>query len=185
MEKLKPDTGRVLISDPFLRDPNFSRTVVLLTEHSPEGTIGFVLNHKLDLHLSRVLKDKKLPKTPVLQGGPVELNTLHFIHSLGQIIPDSSQIAPGVWWGGNFEHALSLIRRNEALIEHFHFFVGYSGWGEGQLEDELKEEAWLVADIRANQIFPQVSDGIWKDLMTGLGGQYKILSNSPIDPQLN
>jgi putative transcriptional regulator len=187
MPKLEPKTGRVLISDPFLRDPNFSRTVVLLTEHSEEGTVGFVLNNPIDLALNSVLKDKQLPKQTVFQGGPVELNTLHFIHSLGQIVPDSQQISRGIWWGGDFEEALKLIRSNTELIDHFHFYLGYSGWGEGQLDDELKEDAWLVSDINSDQIFKRdvTSPELWKELMNGLGGEFKYLSNSPIDPQLN
>jgi len=187
MDRLQPQTGRVLISDPFLRDPNFSRTVVLLTEHSDEGTVGFVLNNPLDLSLKKILQDHQLPDQNIYKGGPVELDTLHFIHTLGQIVPDSQQVARGIWWGGNFEEALKLIRRNDELIDRFHFYLGYSGWSAGQLDHELSEDAWVVSDINAEQVFdPKVSTPeFWKSLMDGLGGEFKYLSNSPIDPQLN
>lgn len=187
MEKLPPKTGRVLISDPFMDDPNFTRSVVLLVEYSETGTVGFVLNNSIDIPLSIVLNDEFLPGESVFQGGPVELNTMHFIHSLGDSVPGATQIGHGLWWGGDFELAIEMIRNDKSLISQFQFFLGYSGWSPGQLEEEIEGDAWLVSRIRVDQIFkPQEnSKSLWKELMEGLGGEFRYLSNSPLDPQLN
>ena len=74
--------GKILISDPFLQDPNFARSIVLITQHNEEGSFGFVLNNNIDLSIHEALKDDKLPNYNLYQGGPVEINTLHFLHSI-------------------------------------------------------------------------------------------------------
>ena len=183
----EPKPGSALISDPFLQDPNFMRTVVFLTEHNDHGTLGFVVNQPTDIRLNKLLKDESLPAAMVYQGGPVELNTLHFLHNLGQVVPDSLQLGRGIWWGGDINEALRLLRLNPELEEHMHFYLGYSGWGEGQLRSELDDEAWVVSDIEADEIFSPQEDSLWlwKKLIDKLGGKYRHLSNAPIDPQLN
>jgi putative transcriptional regulator len=184
---LEPIKGRILLSEPFLSDPNFLRSVVLLTEHSHEGTVGFVLNQPLDLSINDVILEKDLPEIPLLKGGPVQLDTLHFVHGLGDKIPESKVIKTGLWWGGSFGHALDLIRLEPKLHKHFKFFLGYSGWAPDQLAGELERESWVVSEISNSQVLnPKLeSEKLWKEAMHRLGGNYRILSNSPIDPQLN
>ncbi len=184
---MKPTAGKILISDPFLQDPNFARTLVFLTEHNDRGTFGFVLNNAVDISLKEVFEDESLPNTSIFQGGPVELNTLHFLHSLGGVIPNSKEVMSGVWWGGDFDKALDLLRKSPEMVTSFIFFIGYSGWGVSQLEDELSEEAWVVSEIGSATIFNTKIDAqqLWKKAMKNLGGKYSGLANSPIDPQLN
>jgi putative transcriptional regulator len=182
-----PNAGNILISDPFMRDPNFARTIVLLTEHTEKGSFGFVLNNAVDITLDEIFEDKDLPQSSIYQGGPVELNTLHFLHSLGSIIANSREVSPGVYWGGDFQKALEILRKKPEMISHFVFFIGYSGWGEGQLAGELDDEAWVVSDIGSAMIFNKHIDAesLWKKAMKNLGGKYAVLADSPIDPQLN
>jgi len=183
--EVKP--GKILISDPFLEDTNFNRTIVLMTEHNDMGSFGFVLNNRIDISLDRVLKDEELPDAPIFQGGPVELNTLHFIHSLGSLIPNSKPVMQDVWWGGDYEKTLDLLRRSPELASKMVFFIGYSGWAGGQLDGELAEEAWVVSDIGSAMIFKPNLDAIqiWKQAMYNLGGKYTLLADGPSDPELN
>ena len=170
-----------------MQDPNFARTIVLLTEHSEHGSFGFVLNDHVDLTLNRVFPEDSLPEAPIFKGGPVELNTLHFLHALGPVIPDSKEVLPNVWWGGDFDKALDLLRKSPELESKFTFFIGYSGWGEGQLDGELEQEAWVVSDIGSAIIFNRQIDAhdLWKKAMRNLGGKYAKLADSPVDPSLN
>ncbi|MFT7592039.1 MAG: putative transcriptional regulator [bacterium] len=179
--------GKILISDPFLQDPNFARTIVLLTQHNEEGSFGFVLNNAVDLSIDVALQDDKLPKYSLYQGGPVEIQTLHFLHSLGTIIEPSQEVLSGVWWGADFDKALDILRKSPDMISSFVFFMGYSGWAAGQLEEELQEEAWIVSDIGSKMVFNQQIDAeeLWKKAMRNLGGKYAVLAESPTDPSLN
>ncbi|MCB9246682.1 MAG: YqgE/AlgH family protein [Flavobacteriales bacterium] len=184
---IPPEKGRILISEPFLADPNFMRSVVLLTEHNEEGTVGFVLNHALELSLADVVADVTMPDIPLIKGGPVELNTIHFIHVLGSEIGESMPIKPGLWWGGNFEDAMDHIRRDPDMVRNFKFFLGYSGWSPGQLDEELERDSWIVSSIAPSEALSPVleSQQLWKKAMSRLGGEFRILSNSPLDPQWN
>lgn len=179
--------GKILISDPFLKDPNFARTIVLLTQHNEEGSFGFVLNNVVDLSIDEALKDSQLPKYNLFQGGPVEIHTLHFLHGLGGVIEPSKEVMPGVWWGADFDKALDILRKSPDMISKFVFFMGYSGWAAGQLQEELEEEAWIVSDIGSAMVFnPQLdAEALWKKAMKNLGGKYALLAEGPIDPSLN
>lgn len=185
--KLQPEKGRILISEPFLGDPNFTRSVVLLVEHNEEGTIGFVLNHAVELSLADVAVDNNLPDIPLIKGGPVELNTIHFIHDLGHEIENSFEVKKGLWWGGDFDQVLKILEEEDAKKDHFKFFIGYSGWAPGQLDGELEGDAWIVSTIGAREALSQVvnSQELWKQTMGRLGGEFSILSNSPLDPSWN
>ncbi len=179
--------GKILISDPFLQDPNFARTIVLLTQHDENGSFGFVLNNEVELSIDEALKDDKLPKQNLFQGGPVEIHTVHFLHGLGSVIEHSKEVIPGVWWGADFDKALDILRKSPDMISKFVFFMGYSGWAAGQLAEELEEEAWIVSDIGSAMVFNQNLDAqeLWKKAMRSLGGKYAVLAEGPTDPSLN
>jgi putative transcriptional regulator len=184
---MKPALGKILISDPFLQDPNFARTIVLLLQHDDEGSFGFVLNNEVELSIHEALKDDKLPRHNLFQGGPVEIQTVHFLHGLGPVIGESREIIPGVWWGADFEKAQDILKKSPEMISNFVFFMGYSGWAAGQLDEELEEEAWIVSDIGSAMVFnPQFdAQALWKKAMRNLGGKYAALADSPSDPSLN
>src|SRR5476651_2432719 len=98
-----PEKGKILISEPFLNDPNFKRTIILLTEHNEEGSVGFIMNKPTELSLNDAIDDFPEFDSAIYFGGPVQLNTLQFIHRAGDIIEGSIEIMPGLFWGGNFE----------------------------------------------------------------------------------
>src|ERR1700712_2447634 len=177
-----PTTGSLLISDPFLKDPNFMRSVVFLCVHNEEGTSGFVLNRRFENNLSELLSDMEEHPIPVFYGGPVQTDTLHFVHSLPEIIPDSQDIGNGIFWGGNFETVLAHIKNNTLDLSRIRFFIGYSGWSGGQLSEEMKGKSWLTATANAKLIFHPKPEQAWKDAVQLLGKEYAEIINYPIDP---
>ena len=183
MNLLEP--GILLIADPFLKDPNFKRTVVFLCEHQEEGSFGFVLNKSYEYTLNELVSGLDDLKIPVFYGGPVQIDTIHFLHQYPELIPGGYEITDGIFWGGDFETAINLIRNKEIDPQRIRFYIGYSGWGSGQLSDELKEKSWLTVQANRKIIFHKKADEIWKDSLRLLGGDYEMMINFPIDPQLN
>lgn len=183
---IKPEKGRILISEPFLQDPNFNRTVVLITEHTNDGSVGFVLNHSTDVEVKMIMPELEVVEGFIFEGGPVEQDSLHFIHTYPGI-PGSSDLGNGIFWSGDFEHVLDGIKEGIYVSSQFRFFVGYSGWSVGQLDDEIEDEAWVVSEILKEDLFTETIDdnALWKNAMTRLGGDFAILANSPINPHLN
>ncbi|MEQ8358176.1 MAG: YqgE/AlgH family protein [Cytophagales bacterium] len=177
--------GSILISEPFLKDPNFDRSVILICEHNENGTFGLVLNRPIEVKLGEVLEDLEGNAKELLIGGPVQQNTLHFIHKLGNEIIDSIELANGIYWGGDFEQLKIKIISDSIDLDKIKFFIGYSGWDAGQLDREIEEKSWFVADLGDNSIFEADSTNMWKRVLEIMGGELKWLANSPSDPRLN
>jgi len=182
---IQPSPGILLIADPFLKDPNFLRTVVILCEHQEGGSFGLVLNKQIEQTLGELIDDLTGFELPVFYGGPVQMNTIHFLHQYPDLIPESCRISDEIYWGGNFESVSALIKSNSIDLRKIKFFVGYSGWGDGQLTDELKEKSWLTVTATKNLVFHTQHDEIWKGSLQHLGGDYEMMINFPVDPQLN
>ncbi|MBS1510206.1 MAG: YqgE/AlgH family protein [Bacteroidetes bacterium] len=182
---ITPGPGILLIADPFLTDPNFNRTVVLLCEHNDKGSFGFVLNRKIEQTLDELLDNFEGFPVPVYYGGPVQTDTIHFVHRFPDLIPDSCSIGNNIYWGGNFETLSALIRNNSIDLSGIKFFVGYSGWDDGQLNSELDEKSWLTVDATRDLAFSTSPDEVWRKSLLELGGDYKMMVNFPTDPQLN
>jgi len=180
-----PGAGILLIADPFLKDPNFKRSVIFLCEHKKEGSFGFVLNKNYDYTLDELVSSADDLKIKVYFGGPVQTDTIHFLHMYPEKIPGGYEIAHGVFWGGDFEMALELIRAGDVDLSKIRFFIGYSGWGSGQLDDELREKSWLTVEATRKLVFHKQTDEIWKDALLHLGGDYEAMINYPTDPTLN
>ena len=182
---IEPAAGILLISDPFLKDPNFMRTVVFLCEHQAQGSFGFVLNRKYENTIDEIVPELEGHKLPVYYGGPVQTDTLHFLHQYPQEIPGSVEVIKGVHWVGDFDMVMQKIKKNEIDVNKIRFFIGYSGWGEGQLSEELTGKSWLTVKAIRKLVFHKKYDEIWKDALKQLGGDYEMMINFPIDPQLN
>jgi putative transcriptional regulator len=182
---ISPAKGILLIANPFLKDPNFSRTVIFICENMAEGTFGFVLNKQFTKNLSELIPDLDMPDFPVYLGGPVQPDSLHFIHQYPDLISGGEEIFDGVYWGGNFESLQIHLKNNDISSDKIRFFIGYSGWTEGQLDQEMKDESWLTVKATRKLIFETDTEETWKESLNYLGGDYKMLINFPIDPQLN
>ena len=182
---IEPAAGILLIADPFLKDPNFLRTVVLLCEHKEQGSFGFVLNKHIEQTLDELITDLEGYSLLVYYGGPVQMNTIHFLHQYPDLIPESVKVSNDIYWGGNFETVTALIKNNSIDRNKIKFFIGYSGWGDGQLTGELEEKSWLTVSANHKLVFNTGYNEIWKGSLQALGGEYEMLINFPIDPQLN
>ncbi|TAL49607.1 MAG: YqgE/AlgH family protein [Chitinophagaceae bacterium] len=182
---IEPAAGILLISDPFLKDPNFMRTVVFLCEHQEQGSFGFVLNRKYENTIDELIPELEGHKIPVYYGGPVQMDTIHFLHQYPDEIPGGLEVIKGVFWGGEFEKVVEMIKNEQIEQSKIRFYIGYSGWSIGQLDDELKEKSWLTVRATRKLIFHRKFEEIWKDSLKHLGGDYEMMINFPIDPQLN
>lgn len=183
---LNPERGRILLSEPFLMDDFFSRAVVLLCEHGPEGSFGFVMNNYTDLSFMDI--NPKFPDIPlkVSIGGPVKPEHLYFLHTLDPEQIGGQHILDDLYLGGDFETVLNMLQANSEILNHLRFFLGYSGWSAGQLADELVENSWLIAPAPPTAYLMDTSrESIWKDLMESQGGIYKVMSGFPLDPRMN
>lgn len=182
---IEPGPGILLIADPFLKDPNFLRTVVILCEHREEGSFGFVLNRQYENTLDELIPELDGFPIPVFYGGPVQADSIHFLHQYPDDIPGSQEVMKGVYWGGDFDAVVNLIRKADTETDKIRFFIGYSGWGEGQLKMEMTEKTWLTVKATRKLIFHHNHEEIWKEALKHLGGDYEMMVNFPIDPQLN
>ena len=183
--KITPERGRLLISEPFLPDPNFERTVVLLCDHNDEGSFGFVLNKPSILKVSEVMDELKNFEHEVFIGGPVQQDTLHFIHR-SKGIENGEAILNDIYWGGTFDQVLFLTDTHQLKAGEIKFFLGYSGWGPGQLAEELDQDSWIVCDfVTEDLLFNTHPDVMWKKALGNMGGRFSVYSNYPVDPNLN
>lgn len=182
---IKPGKGKMLVSEPYLPDPNFERTIILLCEHNEEGSFGFVLNKPSMAKIADVMEDLKNIEAAVYVGGPVQQDTLHFIHQCPDL-EDAVEISPGIFWGGDFESLLIKLDTRQIAIEDVKFFLGYSGWSAGQLEEELKADSWIVSNqVSQELIFDTGYHEMWQKALKIMGGRFSVYSNYPVDPNLN
>lgn len=178
-------THHLLLATPYLEDPNFYRSVVYITDYNEDGAIGFILNRMLAPTMSSILSDFTPGSFPVYLGGPVANDTLHFIHSYGTEIPESRPLSSGLWWGGDFD-ALRIHAKVKGLeTESIRFFVGYSGWGKAQLEQEILEESWIVGPELTSDFLSVPPLQLWRRVLRSMGPHYAEMANSPDDPSLN
>ncbi|MFN8777677.1 MAG: YqgE/AlgH family protein [Flavobacteriales bacterium] len=182
---IKPAKGQVLLSEPFLNDPYFRRTVIFLCEHNEEGSFGFVLNNFIDVGLDQIMDNMPRYQGKISIGGPVRNSNLYYIHTLGEEISDSIEIIPGVYMGGDFERLREKLLNGELTRNQVRFFVGYSGWSPDQLENEIKTNSWFVTSITKDLVMSTDTADLWKVIMKGLGRKGEMLANMPEDPSLN
>ncbi len=161
------------------------RTVVLLCEHNPDGSFGFVLNRPFKQRLDDFIPELEGFSIPVYYGGPVQPDSLHFIHSMPDLIPEGHLITDGIYWGGDFQQVIELIRNRELDLNCIRFFLGYSGWSSGQLSDEISEKSWLMVEGKERLVFHETPERIWKEAVKELDESFHEIINYPIDPQLN
>ncbi len=182
---LKPAQGRILLSDPFMTDLTFSRTVILLTEYKNEGAVGFVLNKPLNVDIHDLIDDFPIFDGKVYAGGPVDTNHLYYIHTSNKI-DGAVEIIPGLYWGGNFEVIKQLIEEGTLHNGNIRFFAGYSGWGKNQLENEINANSWYVASSKHIPLFnDDTGNTMWTNVIKELGKEFIIIANIPENPNLN
>ena len=181
----KPAKGKLLVAEPFLGDPSFDRTVIVIAEHNDEGTVGFVLNRPMGLTMNQVLKGFPKFNVPVFNGGPVQKENLYFVHSRGDLLPTSINLTDDLFWGGDIEKVKMFISTGLMDENEIRFFLGYSGWGKHQLESEIEEQSWIVINQKAIDLFKHTDSNPWREILSNLGGDYRLWANAPADPHFN
>ena len=187
---LEPQKGRLLITEPFMVNEYFHRSVILLCEHNEDGSFGFVLNNYTDIRLSQFENMTEIEpydqEFRISIGGPVSSKNLYYIHTLGDKLPNSIHVTQNIYAGGDFDTLKTLMADGKVSPDEVRFFLGYSGWVEKQLNGELKQNSWLVSEIDHQDDIMDVNyDNIWKDYMERQGGKYKVFANFPKDPAMN
>jgi putative transcriptional regulator len=175
--------GQLLIAAPTLLDPNFARTVVLITEHNEDGAMGIVLNRPSEAPVADVVPDlADLTRgEPVYVGGPVQPEGLVVLGEFSDHSAAAWIVAADVGLvaaGSEISTLADSVRRGRV-------YAGFSGWGEGQLESELAEEAWIVEPPIPRELFPEDPGTLWSDVLARKGGQFSLLARMPIDPSMN
>lgn len=185
MNSLSPHKGRLLIAEPsILHDSSFNRSVILLTEHTEDNSIGFILNKPLSYTVNDLIPDVDCDFI-VHQGGPVEQDNLYFIHKIPHLLPESIEVGNGIFWGGNFNALVELLNNKEIDSNSIRFFLGYSGWASNQLKEELTTKSWFCIENKYPNILQEDNVSFWKNHLLELGGKYSLWANAPSDPKLN
>jgi putative transcriptional regulator len=180
-----PEKGKVLISEPFLPDTFFNRSIVYLTDHTPQGSVGFILNKKLDINISSAISGFEGWDENLNMGGPVAPDTLHYLHILGDRIPKSILVDGNIYWGGDIDTIRKLISEGNINHSQIRFFLGYSGWSAGQLERELKEDSWIIARIKPDIVMNNRGEDTWKRVLKSFKNKYRIWADFPNSPDMN
>ena len=173
--------GQLLVASPSLLDPNFRRTVVLVTEHSDEGAAGLVLNRPSEAAVEDVVPQLDWlaePETRIYLGGPVEQNAVLVLAEFDD--PADSPVP--VFGNLGF---VALDDASVAVAGRKRVFAGYAGWGGGQLENELGREDWIIEEALPDDVFGDDSDGLWGSVLRRKGGVYELVARMPEDPSVN
>ncbi len=183
-EKLKK--GQLLIAEPSLiGDLHFNRTVILLADYNKKGSVGFIINKPLKYTINDLLPDIKAT-LKIYNGGPVEQDSLYFIHNVPDLIPNSTEIANGIYWGGEFTITKELINSNKINKKNIRFFLGYTGWDQSQLEIEISTGSWIInQNNHGEKIIGKSTTDFWKKKIIEMGGEYLFWANTPINPTYN
>lgn len=183
---LEPKPGSLLISEPFMHDSYFTRSVILLCDHNDEGSFGFVLNKYIETSSKDILPEISENEIKISIGGPVDNSNLFYIHNLGDKIENAIPVHSDLFIGGDFNQLKDLVNNDPSLLKRVRFFIGYSGWSPDQLKEEMKEKSWVVVDdIDAETILDTSDEALWQSLMKKLGGKFKLMSTFPVNPSDN
>lgn len=185
LNKLKVEKGRLLLAEPFMEDAYFKRSVVFLTEFNKDGAYGFILNKPLEIVVNDVLKDFPEFYAPVFMGGPVQTDSLFYIHTQGEHIEGSVRISDDFYWSGNFEQLKQMVIDQQIFPNEIKFFIGYSGWDYDQLNKEIEQDSWLIAENNLNSIRDLNDDNLWQNSLEAIGGKHALLAKFPENPSLN
>lgn len=183
-EKVYIGPGTLLLAEPFMQEPLFGRSVILICHHDEQGSFGLILNKPAENPFSEEDQDHPLVRFPFFSGGPVESNSMFYIHNLATL-PEAVPIKDGIFWQGDYQALLEAIEENNFRPDNGRIMVGYAGWSEGQLEMELDREDWMVYNGSISGILALEANQMWKKLLEKMGPYYRMLSNFPVDPSLN
>lgn len=182
----EPHVGSLLVAEPFLREESFNHAVILLLDYDKtETAMGLVVNKSTGYTLGQLIDDSDC-NVPVYRGGPVGDDRLFYIHTLGDLIKDSSEIADGLWLGGDFDTIKEYLKDGYPTDGLLRFILGYSGWQAGQLEEELENGVWAVAnEYDSKSLLIDSNDATWHRTVRGMGERFRGWLYHPMDPNSN
>lgn len=180
-------SGKLLLSAPSLRDPNFLRTVIYLCRHDEEGAFGLVLNRPTGMLVADalpVLMGTPLGSLSLLQGGPVQTESVFILHD--SPVAGGESATPGLHHGGDSDLLERLVAlSDEEPAPRTRLYAGYSGWSGGQLEGELERHSWIVAPATPDLVLEARGQEAWAAVLRGLGGRYALMADAPLDADWN
>ena len=182
---IQPSRGKVLISEPFLCDDMFGRSVVLLVDHTSEGSMGLVMNKQLPVCINEVINEfKYLDDIPLYKGGPIGSDTLFYLHKYTDI-PGALKVSKELFLNGDFTEIKKRVFQEKNVQSMIRFFIGYSGWEESQLTQEIEENTWIIGKGEPNNLFATSGDSMWKETLSKQGSKYETWSRFPLIPIMN
>jgi len=177
--------GKILVAEPsILNDNSFNRSVILLSEHNDNGSVGFILNKPSRFTIADLIPEIESTHL-IYDGGPVSKENLYFIHSIPNLIPNSIAINDTIYWSGDFDVVKDLLNSNLIKENRIRFFLGYTGWSFNQLSDEMKTKSWMIKNNEYENILSVAPTSFWRNELIKSGGEYQIWANSPEDPTMN
>jgi len=182
---LKIAKGKLLLSEPFLKDYFFKRSVIMMLDHDEFGSMGMIINRETEYFISDLVDDFPNFDSRVFLGGPVQTENIFILHRKGDLITGSQEVMPGLYWGGDFEQIKEMIKLGVLKNTDLRFYLGYSGWSKGQLDGELKENSWIVAESKNEYLFANQPKDLWGNILELYGNDYEMWLNFPVDPQEN
>jgi putative transcriptional regulator len=177
-------TGQLLLASPTLRDPNFIRTVVLVSVHSEEGAMGVVLNRPSEVTVSEAvpqLEDAVAEQEPMYVGGPVQPSSIVFLAEFLDPSPAGLLVLGRI----GFPAPDAGIEELTEATARRRVFAGYAGWGEGQLDAEVEEGDWIAHTALPEDVFTELPEELWATVLTRKGGSYALIARMPTDPSVN
>lgn len=188
-EKMRVDPGMLLAAWPDMLDPNFMHSVLLVCQHTSEGAYGFVLNRPANRVIGELVSTHPLLSRspfPVYVGGPVESDTMQFVHSVPEEIPGGVSLDGKLWLGGEVDAMASFLDANpEAARSQLKVFLGYAGWGALQLEIELTSGSWLPGPADPEALFGEGGEEAWRRVVRSIGKEGWNLEQEPPDISWN
>lgn len=185
MLREKLNKGKLLVAEPSIfTDASFGRSVILLTEHNENGSVGFIINKPSIYTINDLIPEIKSNHI-VYNGGPVSDDNLYFIHRIPDLIPNSVAIDKTIYWAGDFETVKKLLENNLIKEDEIRFFLGYTGWDSNQLDEEIEAVSWIVKENNYKNVLQVMPNSFWRDELIKSGGHYNLWINAPENPNLN
>lgn len=188
----EPSRGSLLLAKPTVDDACFKRSVILVIDHDSDGSMGVIVNRPSGYTLADVIADadkdiEGLDDIPIYMGGPVGLNQMFFLHTLGpDIIPGCLQVGKELYFGGDYEAVKRYVACGEPTEGVIKFIVGYSGWEKGQLASEIARHDWAVKKSPDHDMLMAEMDyDMWNEAVNSFGDKYRIWNNWPSNPSDN
>lgn len=182
------EQGRLLVAEPFLRDEYFNHAAILLADYQKgEKAMGVVMNAATEYTLGQLVEnvDEDL-RIPIFCGGPMSRDRLFYVHTLGHLIPESREIADGIYIGGDFEAVIDYVAKGYPTEGMIRFFAGYSGWDAGQLEEEVRNHVWAVTKpLSFSRLLVGKGNSYWHKVVRTMGEPYRGWLYHPMFPACN